>query len=45
MLIHGDNLLAPKVRESKYAGQVKYIHIEIIMQSLTRGNVIIEKYS
>ena len=28
MLIHGDNLLALKVLESKYAGQVKHIYIE-----------------
>ena len=29
MLIHGDNLLALKALESKYAGQVKCIYIEI----------------
>lgn len=34
MLIHGDNLLALKALESKYAGQVKCIYIEIILPSL-----------
>lgn len=34
MLIHGDNLLALKALESKYAGQVKCIYIEIIIPSL-----------
>ena len=29
MLIHGDNLLALKALESKYAGQVKCIYIDI----------------
>lgn len=29
MLIHGDNLLALKELESKYAGQVKCIYIEM----------------
>lgn len=31
MLIHGDNLLALKALENKYAGQVKCIYIEIII--------------
>ena len=34
MLIHGDNLLALKALESKFAGQVKCIYIEIILPSL-----------
>jgi adenine-specific DNA-methyltransferase len=29
MIIHGDNLLALKALESKYAGQVKCIYIDI----------------
>lgn len=37
MLIHGDNLLALKALESKYAGQVKCIYIEIIIPSLIQG--------
>lgn len=37
MLIHGDNLLALKALESKYAGQVKCIYIEIILQRLIQG--------
>ena len=43
MLIHGDNLLALKALESKYAGQVKCIYIEIIIPSLIQRNGIIEK--
>ena len=43
MLIHGDNLLALKALESKYAGQVKCIYIEIIMQTLIQGTGIIKK--
>ncbi len=31
MLIHGDNLLALKALESKYAGQVKCIYIDMIL--------------
>ena len=37
MLIHGNNLLALKARESKYAGQVKCIYIEIIMLIWSQG--------
>ena len=37
MLIHGDNLLALKALESKFAGQVKCIYIEIIMQTMIQG--------
>ena len=43
MLIHGDNRLALKARESKCAGQVKCIYIEIIIPSLIQRNGIIEK--
>lgn len=43
MLIHGDNLLALKALESKYAGQVKCIYIDIILQSLIQSRGIIEK--
>ena len=44
MLIHGDNLLALKALESKYAGQVKCIYIEIIIPSLIQNRGIIKKY-
>ena len=37
MLIHGDNLLALKALESKYAGQVKCIYIEIIIPKWIQG--------
>ncbi len=37
MLIHGNNLLALKALESKYAGQVKCIYIEIIMLIWSQG--------
>lgn len=37
MLIHGDNLLALKALESKFAGQVKCIYIEIIMLIWSQG--------
>lgn len=37
MLIHGDNLLALKALENKYAGRVKCIYIEIIIPSLIQG--------
>lgn len=43
MLIHGDNLLALKALESKYAGQVKCIYIEIILPSLIQRTGIIKK--
>lgn len=43
MLIHGDNLLALKALEHKYAGQVKCIYIEIIMQSLIQRTGIIKR--
>ena len=38
MLIHGDNLLALKALEQEFAGQVKCIYIEIIMQRLIQFN-------
>lgn len=34
MLIHGDNLLALKALESKYAGKVKCVYIEITLQEM-----------
>ena len=43
MLIHGDNLLALKALESKYAGQVKCIYIDIIMQILIQSRGKIKK--
>lgn len=43
MLIHGDNLLALKALESKFAGQVKCIYIEIILLSLIQSQGIIKK--
>lgn len=45
MLIHGDNLLALKALESKFAGQVKCIYIEMIMQSLIQRTGIIKRYA
>lgn len=38
MLIHGDNLLALKALESKYAGQVKCIYIDIKTPILIQFN-------
>ena len=38
MLIHGDNLLALKALERKYAGQVKCIYIEMIIPRLIQFN-------
>ena len=38
MLIHGDNLLALKALERKYAGQVKCIYIEIKTPRLIQFN-------
>ena len=38
MLIHGDNLLALKALESKYAGQVKCIYIEMKTPRLIQFN-------
>ena len=38
MLIHGDNLLALKALESRFAGQVKCIYIDIILQDLIQFN-------
>lgn len=38
MLIHGDNLLALKALEQKYAGQVKCIYIDMFMQRLIQFN-------
>ena len=43
MLIHGDNLLALKALENKYAGRVKCIYIEIIIPSLIQGIGKIQK--
>lgn len=43
MLIHGDNLLALKALESKYAGKVKCIYIEIILAYLIQRAGIIKK--
>lgn len=34
MLIHGDNLLDLKALESKYAGKVKCVYIEITLQGM-----------
>lgn len=42
MLIHGDNLLALKALEQDYAGQVKCIYIDIIMQRLIQFNFSFE---
>ncbi|MBE6945576.1 MAG: hypothetical protein E7459_05760 [Ruminococcaceae bacterium] len=44
MLIHGDNLLALKALETRFAGQVKCIYIEIIIPSLIQNRGIIKKY-
>lgn len=38
MLIHGDNLLALKALVQEFAGRVKCIYIEIIMQRLIQFN-------
>jgi adenine-specific DNA-methyltransferase len=38
MLIHGDNLLALKALERKYAGQVKCIYIENLIRSMIQLN-------
>ena len=45
MLIHGDNLLALKALENKYAGRVKCIYIEMIIQSLIQRTGIIKRYA
>lgn len=45
MLIHGDNLLALKALESKYAGQVKCIYIEIILPNWIQGLRKIKRYA
>lgn len=37
MLIHGDNLLALKALEKKFAGQVRCIYIEIKTQNLIQS--------
>lgn len=42
MLIHGDNLLALKALEQKYAGQVKCIYIDIIIEDLIQFNVSLD---
>lgn len=41
MIIHGDNLLALKALESKYAGQVKCIYIEKLCSIKPVGNMAI----
>jgi len=38
MLIHGDNLLALKALEQEFAGKVKCIYIDIIVQKLIQFN-------
>lgn len=38
ILIHGDNLIALKALEKEYAGKVKCIYIERIMQRLIQFN-------
>ena len=38
MLIHGDNLLALKALESKFAGQIKCIYIDIKTPRLIQFN-------
>ena len=38
MLIHGDNLLALKALEQQFAGKVKCIYIDIILQRLIQFN-------
>ena len=38
MLIHGDNLLALKALEQKFAGQVKCVYIDIMMQVMIQFN-------
>ena len=43
MLIHGDNLLALKALEGKFAGQVRCIYIDIIMQILIQSRGKIKK--
>ena len=45
MLIHGDNLLALKALEPMFAGQIKCIYIEIIMQSMIQCQGKIKKYA
>lgn len=39
MLIHGDNLLALRALENRFAGQVKCIYIEIKTRYLIQFNV------
>ena len=38
MLIHGDNLIALKALQQDFAGKVKCIYIEMIMQELIQFN-------
>lgn len=45
MLIHGDNLLALKALENKYAGRVKCIYIEIILPNWIQGLRKIKRYA
>lgn len=41
MIIHGDNLLALKALESKYAGQIKCIYIQKLFSIKPVGNMAI----
>lgn len=43
MLIHGDNLIALQALQQDFAGKIKCIYIEIIMQTLIQGTGIIKK--
>lgn len=43
MLIHGDNLLALKALESKYAGKVKCVYIEITLQEMIPSLLVLLK--
>lgn len=42
MLIHGDNLLALKALEQEYAGKIKCIYIDIIIEDLIQFNVSLD---
>ena len=37
MLIHGDNLIALQALQQEFAGRIKCIYIEIILQRLIQG--------
>ena len=45
MLIHGDNLLALKALESKFAGQVKCIYIDIKTPRLIQFNYSYRRFA